>query len=84
MNSRFEKIMIYIIAALFGVAMIGNTILNMNGIRIPGFFSFTLCVCAILLLITMLKAEKKRAIDIVLISVGAATCLLTGIIQIVF
>ena len=82
MNTPFEKVMTYVIAAIFALALIADTILELNGINIPGLFSLSLGVCAGLFLIVVLKKKDRSILEIVLVSLATVISFASGIYQI--
>ena len=82
MNTPFEKVMTYVIAAIFALALIADTILELNGINIPGLFSLSLGVCSGLFLIVVLKKEERSLIEIILVSLATVISFASGIYQI--
>lgn len=82
MNTPFEKVMTYVIAAIFALALIADTILELNGINIPGLFSLSLGVCSGLFLVVVLKKEERSLIEIILVSLATVISFASGIYQI--
>ena len=82
MNTPLEKVMTYVIAAIFALALIADTILELNGINIPGLFSLSLGVCSGLFLVVVLKKEERSLIEIILVSLATVISFASGIYQI--
>jgi hypothetical protein len=82
MKTPFEKFMTYVIAAIFALALIADTILELNGINIPGLFSLSLGVCSGLFLIVVLKKEERSILELVLVSLSTVISFASGIYQI--
>ena len=83
MSEKQEKIMVWIITAIFAAVLIADAVLDYLHIQIPGLFSFGLCVCAVICLVMMLKSPKKRRVDIILISLAALISAVYGVFQII-
>ena len=82
MSNPFEKVMLYVIAAIFALVLIADTILELNGINVPGLFSLSLGVCSGLFLIVVLKKEDRSILEIVLVSLATVVSFASGIYQI--
>lgn len=82
MSNPFEKVMLYVIAAIFALVLIADTILELNGINIPGLFSLSLGVCSGLFLIVVLKKEERSILELVLVSLSTVISFASGIYQI--
>lgn len=82
MKTPFEKFMIYLVAAIFALALVADTILELCGINIPGLFSLTLGVCSGLFLIVVLKKDERSILEIVLVSLATVISFVSGFYQI--
>lgn len=83
MNSAFEKFMTYLIAGIFALALIADTILELNGINVPGLFSLSLGLCSGLFMAVLLRKKDKSVLEIVLVIAATLVSITSGIYQII-